>query len=515
MNNEKRQGMNELEQNKGSSSENDRNFFTKNVLILSLGPVISALVSFLAEPFIARFFAPEVFGPGMVFTSLVLILSPLMFLRYNGAIVQAINKKEASDLTGLSLMIYVIMICGTSIILIAFPSLSLRLFNFDLFEYFTYFLLSLSFFAISFLLRTWYSYRKVFYMLTINVLVLQVGAVIFLLIAGGMGYRDTESYILARTLAFVLSTGIILLFFLKNDLGVIIKNLSIKGIRRAARNYRNFPLFEFWSTIARLVFLQVPIFLISKFWGPHETGLYAKAFAILSLAGITITNSVNTVYYREIAGRIQNNTPIEQFTYTLIKSIIKMIIVPLLVVLFIGSELFGVFLGQRWEDAGRIGAILVPWLFFSIVSGSIRPLYNLYNKQRIYVVIAYSVLFCSVLIFYLSNKYDLSLYLTLGIFSCVAAVSNFLEIGIILKLASLDHKVLLKYVFKKIIEIIPFAAVNAFLILFKIENEYILIGVNVFMAGIYVYYYIFRDPFIRDVILNLGGGKANFIKGKN
>lgn len=487
---------------------NGQNFFSRNVMVLSLGPIVSALVSFLAEPFIARFFAPEVFGPGMVFSSLVLILSPLMFLRYNGAVIQAINKREASNLIGLSLIIYAVMIGGISFIIIAFPRLSLWLFNFDIVRYFTYFLLSISFFAISFLMRTWYSFRKIFYMLTINVLVLQIGAVVFLLIAGGMGYRDTESYIFARTLSFVLAPSIVLLFFIKNDLRDIIRNMSIEGIRNVARKYKNFPFFEFWSTIATLVFLQAPLFLISRYWGPYETGLYAKAFAILSLAGITISNSVNTVYYREIAGRIQNNTPIDQFTYTLIKSIIKMIIIPLLVVLFIGSELFSVFLGQRWEDSGRIGAILVPWLFFSIISGSIRPLYNLYSKQKIYLVIIYSILLCTILIFYLSDKFNLSLNMTLGVFSGVVAVSYFIEIGIILRLAGLDHTSPLKYLSRKLIQILPFTVVNIFLIIFKIDNTYILFGVNALTAGIYMYYYIIKDPFILNIILNLSGRKV-------
>ena len=80
--------------------------FIKNVGLVSLGPIIVSLVGFLAEPWISRMWGPELYGLGAYFYSVLQILTPSLFLRYNFAIVQAADHREASNLLILSLLIF-------------------------------------------------------------------------------------------------------------------------------------------------------------------------------------------------------------------------------------------------------------------------------------------------------------------------------------------------------------------------------------------------------------------------
>lgn len=86
------------------------NQYIKNIGIISLAPLISTIMSFFAEPWISRMWGPIPYGIGAYYTSVMTILSGLMFLRYNFAIVQANTKEKAYNLVALSLIIMSVML---------------------------------------------------------------------------------------------------------------------------------------------------------------------------------------------------------------------------------------------------------------------------------------------------------------------------------------------------------------------------------------------------------------------
>ncbi len=457
------------------------------------------MVSLLAEPFIARFFAPDVYGPGMIFATIIITFSPVMFLRYNFAIVQATDKREAANLLVLCLIIFIALVSISSVLLYAFPQISIKLINFDISHFIIYFVLAIFFTSITFLMKYWFSYKKIFYLLTINTLIIQISAVIILIVVGGLGYRNVESYIFARTVSFVIGPSVFIWFFIKNDFRKVCSYLSKQQLLQAIIKYKNFPLYEYWGFLAALILIQVPLFMLSKFWGTTATGLYAKAYAILGLFSLTISDSVNRVFHREIAGRIQEGIPMEEFIINLIKSIIKIIIIPFTLMLLIGSEIFYVFLGARWEEAGTIGGILVPWLFFSIISISIRSLYNLFNKQKIYTLITFMFLFSWCSVFIVCHLLGLTVIHTLIIFSSFAALCFVVEISYLMYLIHLDYKVVLMFLGRKILQIMPLILLNYVMGYLKITNFYVLFSVNGLLSLIYLYYYIFKDPLIISI----------------
>jgi O-antigen/teichoic acid export membrane protein len=240
--------------------------------------------------------------------------------------------------------------------------------------------------------------------------------------------------------------------------------------------------------------------LISKYWGPANTGFYAKAYAILSLFAITIGDSVNRVFHREIAGMIIDKAPIEDFIIRVIKSIIEVIMVPFLVILLIGGELFSIVLGPRWEEAGIIGGILAPWLFFSIISHSIRPLYSLFNRQKVYTVVSLFFLASWTTIFLFCRHAHLTIYETLYIFCGFAAISYLGEISFLLNITKINYRPILTFLFIKLIQVSPLILLNVILRTLDGLNAYILIAVNGLFSLIYLYVFLHKDPFIRNLI---------------
>lgn len=81
-----------------------RSELVRNASILVTGTVIAQLIAFLLQPFLRRFFSPQIFGIFSVYTSLIGIIMVISSLRYDDAIVLPKTDKESANVLGLALI---------------------------------------------------------------------------------------------------------------------------------------------------------------------------------------------------------------------------------------------------------------------------------------------------------------------------------------------------------------------------------------------------------------------------
>ena len=255
------------------------NSFSKNVLIVSLGPLISSIVSFLAEPWVARYWPPEVFGMVSYFNAFVLILTPVIFFRYNYAMIQSNSKEEQSNLLALCGLL---LVTGILLIFSAFPLFKVYLsadFEFEKYKYL--FFASIFFGALSVLFRSWASSNKFFFHISLSIIILQSSFTLLLLAFGFLGKNDPETIIHIRTLSYMISPTFMLAAFFKTEFKNTLKNISLQKISQVARRYSRFPRIEFWGFLAGIIAFNIPIVIIANYWGQEINGLFSKAFFIL------------------------------------------------------------------------------------------------------------------------------------------------------------------------------------------------------------------------------------------
>ncbi|MDG6249483.1 MAG: hypothetical protein QCH34_01480, partial [Methanocalculus sp.] len=56
---------------------------------------------------------------------------------------------------------------------------------------------------------------------------------------------------------------------------------------------------------------------------------------------------------------------------------------PFLILTIIGEDLFSIFLGSDWANAGLYAKILAPWLFFVFISSPLSSVFNVLEKQGV------------------------------------------------------------------------------------------------------------------------------------
>ena len=97
--------------------------FAKNALILTVGTSVAQAFPILFYPILGRIFSPSDFGLLATLTSITAILVTLSTGQYQGSILIAKTKKEATNIIGLVLLLSFSILLITTIIFFVFSDL--------------------------------------------------------------------------------------------------------------------------------------------------------------------------------------------------------------------------------------------------------------------------------------------------------------------------------------------------------------------------------------------------------
>ncbi len=475
--------------------------FSKNVLIVSLGPVISSILSLLFEPIIARLWEPYVFGTISFFNSIVLVFSPMIFMRYNFAIVQAKDNEEKFNLLALSILIMFVFIIA---LFLVYPILTPFIkSNFPFIKYRNIFFLTVIFAGLFVLYRFWSSSEKRFTQIALSVILLQLSNTTLLVIFGVLGLTDSSSGILIRSLSYIVSPILMIFVFFRKDIKKGIKYIRIKSIIGVMKKYKKYPLIEFWGIWANNISFHIPTILIAKYWGQEVNGLYSKAFVIVYLLVLFFGDAVNRVFHKEVADMVNNKQDISQFIVNVISTLSQISILPFILLIIVGPELFSFFLGGMWLQSGYYAGAISFWMYTMLISTAIIPLYGVLNKQGQQTFFSLLMLFMrSSVLIYMGLKGTSGL-LAVSVFSLLSMVLVTFQFSFIIKKAGVPLKVLAKIIITPIVKTFPLIVIVLSVKYFlHLANLNILI-ITALLAIPYVYWFYYKHETINTMLKDI------------
>ncbi len=468
--------------------------FKKNVTIVSLGPVISTILAFFADPWIARFWEPYVFGAVTYYNSIILVISPLLFLRYNFAIVQAKTDKEAHNLLALSLIIMLVMILMILIFFNLFDSLTGDTISLDPFRYIFVTVITMA--SLSLLLKFWYTRKKRFIHLTLATIILQASYTIMLLIVGRFGETTESNILLIRNISYILAPVLMIIAFLRNELSSFTRDISLEGLLRVLKDFKKFPLYELWGYASSIFAFNIAIILITKYWGQTVNGLFSKAFFLLYLFIIFLGESINRVLHKEVSDMVNRNEDPSGFLMKLVTSLAMISILPFAFVVAAGPELFSVFLGERWTESGIFAQYLSIWMYILLISTSVRSLFGVLNKQLQSTVFMVSLFISRTVILIFAGVNQLDVFNTVLIFSIVSFIIILLKINYIMSVAGGKGKMVMRKIVLNISQVIPLIVIVDLFRRFLTDDRFILLGVTAILCLPYLYYYLKKSSIL-------------------
>lgn len=373
-----------------------RSELNKNFLTLFSGSAFAQIIPLIASIFLARIYPPEDFGVLAIFTSIIMIFSAVINLRYEFAIPISSNDKEAvtvSLLSGIvailfSLLILIVIVIfkedllakmggenlGNGIYLIPFS-----LFLNGVFNTLNYFNLRLK------------EFKDI---AASNVLRSSSGAILQV----GFGYAGIKPWglIFGYVLSFLFGNLKMFQNFWKYK--TVLLSVSKDDLLSVSKRYKKFPLISIWGVLLNNISLNLNNFIIPKFFGMQNLGLYSYGFRNLSMPLNLISGNIGQVYYQKSI-ELKNNFSNQTSLFLSIAKKIIFITLPIFTFLFFFIEdLFEIIYGAEWRIAGTYSKILLPLFLIRSIYSPLSLLTIALEKQLMMVIFQVLIIIPNLLI---------------------------------------------------------------------------------------------------------------------
>ncbi|HOW15258.1 lipopolysaccharide biosynthesis protein [Methanosarcina sp.] len=482
------------------------NFIT-NVLKLVSGSVASQVLGILLIPIITRIYNPDDFGIFQLFMSISGILVIVSTFSYQFAIMLPKTEEDAANVTSLCTVLVVITSLLTGIVVLLIPVNIDEIFNTPgISSYLP--LLSLIIFlnGMFFVQNYWLSRRTRFGVIagsrvsnTLSTKLFQIG-----LAKPGV----TPLGLIGGYIAGYLIADLFMLKGVKKDIQVF-KKVSIKRMKEVAIQYKDFPLFSFWSSVANTISPQVPAFLLAYFYSTSVVGHFSLANQVVNLPMGIVGSAIGQVFFQRVSEVKNGNGEGDMKTIVgeVYNKLISIGLFPMILLIILGEQIFTFAFGDGWDVAGTYVKILVPWIFLVFLSSPITTLYNVFEKQKVWLTFSIALLVSRVIALAIGGTSGTPEF-ALALYSFTGAVFWLWNNAYLLGLAGISKKesidVLAKYAIISLVVSIP-------LILIKwiSSNFYVTMSVAVVVTVIYYAIALHEDPMFRKMFSSF------LVKAKN
>jgi O-antigen/teichoic acid export membrane protein len=148
------------------------------------------------------------------------------------------------------------------------------------------------------------------------------------------------------------------------------------------KKYISFPKFVLFSEFINNFINYIPVFLLSKLTGPATVGLYNMSARMLGIPITTVSSAIGEVF-RQKAAKEYNETGSCRATFLkTFKALSLISIIPFVVLIFWGGDIFGFIFGERWRQAGVFAQILGVMFYFRFIVSPLTYLYYIAGRQK-------------------------------------------------------------------------------------------------------------------------------------
>jgi O-antigen/teichoic acid export membrane protein len=199
--------------------------------------------------------------------------------------------------------------------------------------------------------------------------------------------------------------------------------------------YKQFIQFGSFSAMVSTLSRNLPAFAIKFFFSDAVLGWYTVASKYLNAPIGIFSTSLGQVYFKEAA--IAQQPRLKQLTIEIIRNIFVLVVIPTIVFLFYGEQLFVWALGPQWANAGKIAQVLILWYMVAYISGPLSILIDV--KMKLKWELKYNLLLLLARILALASAFLIGdVFIVLGIFALVGVIFNCILLYYIYALSRAD-----------------------------------------------------------------------------
>ncbi len=356
--------------------------FKGDVLRLVSGTGMAQVIILLTAPILTRLYAPEAFGTAALFASITGILGVLACMRYELAIVLPDNDREAANLLAVSLVMTVLM-SGLTIPIIGYGSDQILAWVKmpELAPYLWLIPLAVMAHGIFTALNYWNTRTKHFTRLSIARVTSQVAGTSTSLGLGLAGYASGGSLIAASLGGQAVATTVLGGQIWRDNGRFILSSITWREMWDGMRRHRKFPLFSSWGALINTASWQIPILMLGSFFSPAVVGFYSLGFRLIQMPLGLIGGAISQVFFQRGA-EAHSSGDLGRLVEGLFNRMLIIGLLPSMILMVIGADLFAFVFGAEWREAGVFTQILAPWALVWYLSSPLSTIYAIQEKQK-------------------------------------------------------------------------------------------------------------------------------------
>ncbi len=357
--------------------------FVRDVLKLVSGTTSAQLLGILGAFFTARFFAPSAFGVAALFASITGIAIMVACMRYELSIVLPAEDDEAANAAGVSFVFLVLstMVVGALVWagggllshLLKAPELHRSLWLVPV---------SVFFGGFSAILSRWNSRKKQFLRLTLAQIVCAVCTVSAQVTFGITGRVTGGNLIAAAVFGAAISTSMLALLTWREHSRLLLDAVRPHRVVAALKRYRSFPKYGAANALLDAISWQLPVWFLSVAFYTATVGQYALGVKLLHMPMNLIGTNVAIVFFQR-AARARHEGTLAEVTEGTFCSLVTLSLLPCLTLSLVGKDVFMVFFGARWAQAGIYAQLISLWLCVWFATGPLSMALDVLEQQAL------------------------------------------------------------------------------------------------------------------------------------
>ena len=358
-----------------------RSEFGRNVLTLMMGTGLAQAIGVALSPILTRLYGPEEFGIFALFMAITGVVCIPSSGRYELAVLLPENDGDAANLVVSALaMVFVSSICILALVLagkhwiagwLGHPEIEQWLYGVPVMVLMT---------GVYQTLNYWFNRKKRYDRLAVN-RTIRAG-----LITGGsvaFGYPHFVSG--GMIIGTIIGQGLTSLMFLgqagKED-WMLRRDVSWARMRSLMIRYKKFPLFSIPADMVNAVSSQMPVFIMSIFFGPAVVGFFSLTQRVLWAPTSVVAAAFSDVFKQQASRDINAMQNCRRLWLKTAAQLATIVILPGIVLALWGPQLFGLVFGERWAEAGKYARVMVPMFCLSLVASPLSGTLYVAEKQH-------------------------------------------------------------------------------------------------------------------------------------
>lgn len=352
----------------------------RNSAKLLTASVIVQIIGLLVYPILTRLYSPENFGLINLFLSISGILSLIATAEFQYAVLLPESEGKAISCFHLgcfsTVMVFVVLVCT-----IPFSHTIAGWFNApDLADWYWGIPIFVVLSSIWILVNYWYTRQKQFGQICryqITQCLTNAGAKCGF---GALGFIN-GGLIISALISPCIALGISIVTTFKSYIKPLFSHPH--NYSKTLKEYANFPKFSLPRALINYVSGNLPVFMLTPFFGLTEIGFFGMAVTLAFKPINMISSSLYQVLFQKTSEQVQNRQHIKQHIFKFLQTSVFIIVPCFAVLYFILPSLTELLLGECWRETGEYIQLMLCWLAFSFLVAPICYVSDIFQKQKI------------------------------------------------------------------------------------------------------------------------------------